>query len=491
MADTTPNPSLEYDHRRAARGGDSPIQASKWKRRLWTVGLVLATLVVLAVASYTYYVCTYVTTVQASVHCELVELASDVDARLAELYVVPSDTVKKGDPVARLDDTQLAAALEAAKADLAVRESDLTRGRAQLDILRAQIESAIELAKAQVSVASASLERTEADRDHYKAQLPEQIRRAQAQRDQSQALDENFRKGTRPERIAALKARLAAAKNRRDFYKIDVEAANKLAKGGVISNVEMEQKLSLLSEAENALTEAELNLKLAQAGPTAEEVRASEKGVDAQDAALALTKTGAGELRRLAAEVKVCEAQLLDAKAQEKRAQARRFEIKLAEERIKAAEAEVAKAKATVDQREANLKSKTICSPVDGTVLRTFGEVGEVCKKGEPIVFVRDDSQGHWIEGFVSEADAYRLRPKQKATVATIAGAWEFIPAYVDLVSLSTSSVERRAVVATGSARPPSRGEQVWVKIRFEKEPKPEELLLLPGMSARAFIRVR
>jgi len=393
---------------------------------LWSVAIVLVALLLLFTAGYVYYTLTYVMTLQASVYCELVELGSEVDARLAELHVVPSDKVRAGQPVARLDDSQLVAALDAAKAQLEIAASALTHAKA----LRGQ----------------------------FQARLPEQIRRATAARDEMRALHEKLRKGTRAERIDALKARLDTTKERVAFYQLEVKIAQQLAESGVGSSMEMEQKRTALAVAQNENIEAQMQLKLAEAGPTKEEIEASRKSLEEREAALALALAGKGELKRLEAEVAM-------------------------------RQAEVARARANVDQRNANLKSKTICSPVNGTVLRTFGEVGEVCKKGEPIVFVRDDSKGHWVEGFVDEEDAYRLRPKQKATVEIVIGSWDYMSAYVDLISLSTSSVERRAASPNAGAVPgPAQGERVWVKLRFEKQP---DLYLLPGMSARAFIRVR
>lgn len=480
----------EYDMRRAARGGEAPIQTSRWKKRFFAVVAIFVILSSAAIAGYVWWARHYVSTVKAGVYCELVELAADVDARLQKLHVQPGDHVKKGQAVAQLDDSQLLAALDGAKAELAVRLSDLAQHRANLKLIKARTDAEIAFAKATVAIATATLTQAEAQRDHFKARLPDQIRRAQAERDEAAALHEKLRKGTRAERIEANRARLATAKERRKFYKLEVKIAEELAKSGLGSAIEMEQKRTALAVAENELIEAELALKLSLAGATQEELDASKSVLAARDAALALAQTGERELKRIEAEVAMREAEVVEAQARQQQAMARRLEVGLAAERTRAAEAEVNKAEAAVAQRKADLSAKTIVSPVSGTVLRTFEHEGEVCRKGVPIVFVKDDSKGFWVEGFVHEEDAEYLARQQRAKVELVVGSWHFVDAEVDLISLSTSSVEREGSAGLTSGpgvRRPSASEQVWVKLRLKGEPEH----LLPGMSARAYVRVR
>ena len=284
---------------------------------------------------------------------------------------------------------------------------------------------------------------------------------------------------------------MATAKERREFYKLEVRIAEELARSGVQSSMEMEQKRTALAVAENELIEANLALKLAEAGATAEELQASASALAAREAALALAKAGEGELKRLAAEVSMRQAELVEARSALKQAEARRLEVGLAAERVKSARSQVDKAQASVAQREANLKSKSITSPVSGTVLRTFEKEGEICRKGIPFIFVKDDSEGFWIEGFVAEEDAARIALKQRAKVEVVVGSWDFAKAELSRISLSTSSVERQGgtpAVASSGARSPAQGERVWIKLRLTEESKH---LLLPGMTARAYIRVR
>lgn len=481
----------EYEMRRDARGGEAPIEVSRWKRRLVTAGVTLGALVVLAIACYVWWWLTYVTTVQASVYCELIELGADVDARLAKLHVEPGDHVEKGQVLAQLDDSQLTAALDAAKAELAIQQSDLAQRDAELKLIDARTSAALDLAKANVDISAAALVRAEANRDQLKVRFPEEIERAKASRDEAAALHEKLKKGTRPEEIEAKKARMATAKERREFYKLEVKISEELARSGVQSSMEMEQKRTALAVAENELIEANLALKLAEAGATPEELQASASVLAAREAALALAKAGEGELKRLEAEVSMRQAELVEANAALKQAEARRLEVGLAAERVKAARSEVDKAQAAVAQREADLKSKSIRSPVSGTVLRTFEKEGEICRKGIPFIFVKDDSEGFWIEGFVAEEDAARIALKQRAKVEVVVGSWDFATAEVSRISLSTSSTERQGgtpAPASAGARSPAQGERVWIKLRLTEESK---RLLLPGMTARAYIRVR
>lgn len=491
----TDEPSAEgsrraYDQRRETRGGEAPIEISRWKRRLTIGGIAFLSIALALAAGYLWWSLTYVSTVDAAVYCELVELASDVDARLQELYVQPGDHVEKGQAVARLDDSQLIAELDAAEAELAVRKSDLTQQEAGYELTKARTQAALVLAEAQVQIAQADLQRSLAQREQFRACFPEQVRLSQARQDEAKAQHQDLVNGTRPERVKALRARLATTEERRKFYKLEVEIADQLGRSGVVSAIEMEQKRTALAVAQNEHTEAQLLLDLALAGATKEELAASQSALVAAQAALALAEKDEGELKRFDAEVAMREAELLEAKARQQQAVAAQREVALAEERLRAAEAQVEKAEANVAQRQAGLSAKKIVSPVAGTVLRTFEEVGEICRKGVPIVFVKDDSKDLWIEGFVAEEDAERLRVGQKAMVEVVAGSWDYVAAEVALISLSTSSVERGedAAAAAARSRGPSRGESLWVKLRLTGEP---DCLVLPGMTARAYLRVR
>ena len=180
------------------------------------------------------------------------------------------------------------------------------------------------------------------------------------------------------------------------------------------------------------------------------------------------------------------QAELRQAQAELKHAEAMALEVTLAEEQSRAAEAELQKVEAEVEGCRATLKGLCIVSPVAGTVIRTFRRPGELCRKGEPILRVADDSAGRWVEGFVRERDAHRVRVGQSARVELM-GSGAVVDAKVEAVGLSTSSLARAGERADAGSAMAGASKLVWIKLR----PNGTMDASLPGMSARAVILLR
>lgn len=477
---------ITYEARRGARGGDLPPKQKSWRRRLILGGAILAMLILGTVGYIVVWSLTHVTTVRAQVCAAVVSLASEVDARMVELCVHPGQLVDKGEVLARLDDSELRAALRSAEASQAIRRSLHAQAVAALEVTKGNVEADIALARARVAVAKARLGRAQSGSDGRSARLPEEVRRAAALYEESKARLARLRKGYRKEELEVAKVRLLTARARGALVALEKKQVEELVKRNVESRLALEISKTELTAQQNTVREAELELAKLLAGPDQDEVKAAEQAVAALAAALSLARLGAEEVKSLKAEMAVRRAELKESEAELLRAEGGRPQIKYAEEQVKREEAEMRKAEADVAARRAALQNMTIRSPVAGTVIRTFQREGEICRKGIPTILVADDSAGRWIEGFVQESDAARLKIGQAAEVETVVGSREYIQAVVQDVALATSSLSRAEGASAGSAFGAGSGELVWVKL------KPDQPIgrLLPGMSARSVIRV-
>ncbi len=336
----------------------------------------------------------------------------------------------------------------APRPERASRQSLLAQAKADLRVTEATVDAGIASAKLGVAAAQARLARAEAQQGEAKAQLDKLLA------------------GARSEDLESARARLATAKALQELYALEVTQSEQLVGEGIDSAHILQVKKTQLTTQKNAVREAELDLARMEAGPTDEDKRISQQQLAAREADLSLAK-----------------AQLQQAHAELDRANAMKAQVDLGQAHVAAAEADLEVAASAADAARVALGQMTIQSTVDGTVMRTFDKVGELCREGEVTMQVSDDSEGRWIEGYVSERDAARVRPGQKASVEIVIGSGHTTQAEVEAVSLATNSLRRDD---SGAAAAPAVGsaEQVWVKLRpMEQDPR-----WLPGNSARAVI---
>lgn len=410
--------------RRQARGGEPDEQRRPWVRKLVLIGAGLSFVLILTLLLIFLWSWSHVRTTYAGVHATVVEMAFHMDARLLELQVRPGQAVVKGEELARLDDSELLALLEAAEAGRDIRKS-----------LHNQAELNSRFTK----------ERVEAD-----------IKLAEALYEQERARLERIKKGPQWEEIEIAKARTAAAEAMADLYALEVKQSEQLVGEGVDSEHLLAVKKAQLTTQQNKVRETRLQLARLEKGATAEELEAARQAVAAREAQLARAKTMSAEAA-------------------------------IASEQLKASEAELKKAEADVAARRATLKGMSIVSPITGTVIQTFKRVGEICSKGRPIILVADDSAGRWVEGYIHEKDASRVRKGQRAKVEIIVGSGDYVEGEVEAVALATSRVSSGGPGPAGQTGPNRASRFVWVKLRLlDQHPD-----WRPGMSARAVIRVR
>ncbi len=482
------NKDGNYDLRRKARGGTPRRKKRRWMQRIvWGVGGVLICALIGLSVFLWFSFCT-VRTVSARVQASVAALSSKVDARLLEVYVKEKQQVSKGERLARLDDSELVAALEAARADHLIRRSRLAEAQAQCTLVSAQVEADIHMAEAQLAVAKAQVTAAQAVIDLRVARLAAEAQQAKAQAEEARATLKQVKAGTRKELVQAAEARVATAKALQALYALEVRQSEALVVDGIHSQHQLEERKTRLTMQENAVREAELELARLRAGATPDEIEAAAQGLAAREAGLALVMASEKELDALRADLTIRKAEQTEAEARLKQAQAKRTAVAIAQEKTRAAEAEITKSDAEIRGRAAALESMEIISPVSGTVTRVFDDVGEVCRKGVPCILVSDDSKPRWIEGFVREEDAMLVEAGQAAQVRVPAGSGSYVDAVVEQVSLHTQSLERGTVDLGGASLRTTQADRVWVRIR---PLAPLEGTPVTGTTARAIIWIR
>ena len=474
-----------YEARRQARGGGPFVKPRRWRRRLIVIGVPVLVVGAAGIAASVWWSHTHVRTVRATVSAAFVSLSPNVDARVQALHVATGDRVVKGQPLLRFDDSEAKAALEAATAEKAMAASKHVQADATARRTEMRVAAEIELAQAGVEVAATRLASIQASLGIRKARLPEEIRCAQAERDEARARLDRLKAGPRSEDIETAKIRLTIANALAEQSAAELRQVEQLAQQGVESRNAVQSKRSELTARQGATREAELTLARLLAGPTREEIEATTQVLAAREATLALATAAGREIEALTADLTTRQAELHQAKAGLQLALASRLEITFVNEQVKAAASDLRRAEAQVAGRRAALETMSILSPVEGTVIRTFQRPGEVCRKGETAILVRDDSAGRWVEGYVREEDAHYIEVGQRARVTLVTG--DSLQATVEAVALSTSSLGRPTGAVAANSPPPDSSVLVWVRLRLQEGINSP----LPGTSARAVIRIR
>ncbi|MEA3376018.1 MAG: efflux RND transporter periplasmic adaptor subunit [Chloroflexota bacterium] len=212
-----------------------------------------------------------------------VDLTFDTPGRVAEVFVQEGDQVVRGDPLARLEDDQLALQVGQAEAALASAEAQLAQ------LVASPRTKEIEQAEASLRAASAQLHAAEANRDQVAAGPTQaEIASARAQvvqartgrevaQDAYDGIDEEgTKKGQANYDLYTAKQELAAA---------EAQLENLLA-GADEDELRAAQANVATTAAQRDASQAQLSQLLA--GPTDEEIAEAEAQVDQAEVALAL-----------------------------------------------------------------------------------------------------------------------------------------------------------------------------------------------------------
>jgi len=360
----------------------------------------------------------------------VVNVAAKTDTRVQQVLVRTGDEVSEGQVVALLDNADLEAGLERAKASLSQRESDLARAESDLELTIRQTAASVQEAEAQLAAARARLAQAEAEKEKQSLQQPDEVRRAEAD--------------------------LASAESELKDAEATLRRMEKLFGQGAVS--------------ENALDTARTQYQVAQAA------------VKAAQAALAVARTQAYETPIRQQQIATRAAEERQAKAGLESARSQGGAVALKEQEVLAKRGAVAEARAAVEFAKVMLGDATLRSPLSGVVVKGAGysvKNGEVVVKGMPIVTLVSTDAPLWINASVSELYVDRVREGQTALIRIDAFGRRWFRGKVSKVG--------RATEFASDQSSPWMMQQVPIKVSFD----PQDLQVKHGMTCRVWIDVR
>jgi membrane fusion protein (multidrug efflux system) len=404
---------------------EPPKVTSKAKvRRLLILGgsVVLATLVGL----FLYYH-NRESTDDAQVDGHITPIAAKVYGRVAEVLVKDNQPVKAGDVLVKLDPRDYQAALDQAKAQLALAESEAKAAGVDVPRTRENVASGTSSADAQLLGAQADLMKAQAA---YEQSKTADLAYAQANVEKSRANAELARAD-----LARYKPLLEKAEISQQQY--DAAKAN------------ADATASALKADQERLAQAERNVEIAKA-----QVDAAKARVGQAQAGVASAKADTKQVL-----IRQADAQAKIAKVQE--------------------------ARAKVEAAELNLEYAVIKAPVDGVATHKSVEVGQVVQAGQGLMVVVP-LHDVWITANFKETQLRKMKPGQKAFVEVDTYGKTF-SGHVDSIAGATGAVLSLLPPENATGNYVKVVQRIPVKIVLDPIP-PDKAVLRPGMNVDATV---
>jgi len=395
----------------------------KTKRLLFIGGAVLLALLV---GLFLYYR-NRESTDDAQVDGHITPVSSKVYGRVAEVLVKDNQQVKAGDVLVKLDPRDYQAALDQAKAQLALAESEAQS--AGIDVPRTQLN-----VQSGTSSADAQLAGTIAD-----------VMRAQTAYDQAKTSD-----------LAFAQANVEKSKANAQLAQADLERYTPLMQKGEISKQQFDAAKANADASASALKADQE--KLAQA----------ERSIEIAKAQLDAAK----------ARVMQAQAGVVAAKADTKQVAIRQAD---AQAKI----AKVQQARAAVEAARLNLEYATVVAPVDGVATHKQVEVGQIVQQGQGLLVVVP-LQDVWVTANFKETQLRSMKPGQKAEVKVDTYGKTF-SGHVDSIAGATGAVLSLLPPENATGNYVKVVQRVPVKIVLDPISQ-DKAVLRPGMNVVATV---
>jgi membrane fusion protein, multidrug efflux system len=399
------------------------LASPKTKRLLFAGGLVVLAVIV---GLFLYYR-NRESTDDAQVDGHITQISSKVYGRVAEVLVDDNQQVKAGQILVKLDPRDYQAALDQAKAQLALAESDARS--AGIDVPRTQLST-----QSGTSSADAQLAASQADRV-----------RAETSFDQAKTAD-----------LAWAQANVEKSK------------AN-----AALAEADLGRYTPLLAKGE--ISKQQFDAAKANADATASSLKADQEKLAQAQRSIEIAKA---QLDAAKARVLQAQAGIVAAKADTKQVLIRQAD---AQGKI----AKVEQARAAVEAAELNLEYATVVAPVDGVATHKQVEVGQIVQQGQGLMVVVP-LHNVWVTANFKETQLRDMKPGQKAEVKVDTYGKTF-SGHVDSIAGATGAVLSLLPPENATGNYVKVVQRVPVKIVLDPIPQ-EKAILRPGMNVVATV---
>lgn len=434
---------------------------------------------------YWLFVSSHASTENAQITSDVVQIAPQVSGTVREVFVSDNQLVKKGQLIATLDDSTFKAAVDQAKANLAVAIAAAKGAGVNVSLTEKTGNAGITQAQGGFAHASSGVQSAKTAVAQSKAGLASAV--ANQKRSKAAVSSAQAAVATARANVAAASASVASAQANHDNAQREADRFAKLASAGADSREKADQYATTAASMKAALenSKEQVNSAKAQVEARQADLEAAREQVGAADAAI----------EQSIAQVKSAQEGIPQAVALQRQAMGHLTDANTAPARVEVSRTDKAKAEANVEQARAALEEAMlqlgycrICAPVDGRVSKKAVEVGEFVQPGSPLMAIIP-SENMWVVANFKETQMSSLRIGAKAEVYVDAFPGHPFAGVVDSVSAGTG--------ATFALLPPDNAtgnfvkvvQRVPVKIRLDSDPRLAELIA--GTSVTAVVNKR
>ena len=412
-----------------------------------------------------------------------VDVRSNVEGEIIEIFIDEGDKVELGDPLLRIDDEQILEQRKQAAANRDARKAQLQQAELQIQITEKQQESSLAQARNSVAVAQATL-------DSFVATTQQRLTEAETQVATTQIDLNRDQIGLKQAEIALSQANLmldraktsvGSAKVALDTAESEYNRNQELFDKKLVSKRTLEESQNQLagatSQYENAQKEVESQEETIKSQE--ENINVRKEAISSRESTLELNKKNVLTLK----ESEEARKKQLEAELENARTRLRQLEETTEEEKELTRHAKVGAA-ASLLQAQSQLESQqeryewtTVIAPIAGTVTRLTVEEGEIItsgrsafSRGDAIMRIADLDQ-MIVRTQINQVEIGKIKEDQRAEISVDSYPGRVFPGRVSEISPSATP-----------RGPQNQSSVITFEVDVEVIGSPPELL--PGMSA-------
>lgn len=389
--------------------------------------IVVGSALVLLLGALFFYYYDRESTDDAQVDGHITPIASKVYGRVAAVLIDDNEQVKAGQKLVQIDPRDYQAALDQAKAALALAESEAQSAGVDVPRTAQNVQSTNSSADAQLLGAQADLERSQVTHEQAKTS---DLAWAQANVEKSRA-------------------------------------------NAVLAQADLARYKPLLDKGE--ISQQQYDAAKASADATASALKA-----DQERLAQALHNVNVTK-----AQVDGAKARVLQARAAVESALADKKQVSMRSADAQAKVAKVQQARAALDAAELNLSYTNVVAPIDGVATHKQVEQGQIVQAGQGLLVIVP-LQDVWVTANFKETQLRKMKPGQSAEV-TVDTYGQTFKGHVDSIAGATGGVLSLLPPENATGNYVKVVQRIPVKIVLDKD-SAGSAILRPGMNVEAIV---